>query len=558
MIRSVMLMLVLAIAGALADPVRLTGRDLTIADLVRVARERATVEIAPDAMDRAATAYRVLLAAAAADMPVYGLNRGVGSMRQVRVLQGDVVNPEIQRISEAFNRQMLLSHSQSAGPEATESVVRATMLARLNTALYGGTALRPELLGMYVAFLNRGIHPVMRTRGSIGQGDIFITPAIGLAMMGLGEVRMGTERLPAAEALRRAGLQPLAPFGKDALGLLSNNAYAAGMAALALHDARHLLAHADVVTALALEALNGNVAPLLPASLAMRPYPQVAASAAGLRDLLSGSYLWQPHPNRFLQDPLSFRDTPHVHGAVRGQLDTLERHLLVQLNSSDDNPTVVIGIAPPADALAQERGYYVSGTVMGQEVRGAVFPTAHFEPIVWALDLQNAINAVSHLANHATQRGNRLSSGQFTPNVTLTPEEQGAGVASSWKTADSLFAELVGLTMPLSVRVLPSARDIEHVGTNAPLLARRLSEAVDLSYRILGIELLIAAQLVDVRLRSQPDLALGVGTRSLLTELRRSVPFLSPDRVPSDDIDAAYRVLRGARALQSDRPFDVH
>jgi len=539
-----------------AQPVLLTGRDLGIPDVVRVARHGAAVAIAPEARARAETAYLVLLAAAAADMPVYGLNRGVGSMRQVRVLQGDVVNPEIRRLSEAFNRAMLLSHSQSAGPEASEAVVRATMLVRLNSALSGGAALRPEWLDGYAAFLNRGIHPVLRSRGSIGEGDIFINPAIGLAMMGLGEVTVRGVRKPAAEALREAGLTPLVPFGKDALGLLSNNAYAAGLAALAAADAAELLDRADQVYALSLEALNGNVAPLLASTISTRPFPENADAAARLRALLDGSYLWQPH-QRFLQGPLSFRDTSQVHGAVRAQLAVLERRLAVQLNASDDNPTVLIEAEPPADASAQERSYYVAGTVMGRHVRGAVLPSAHFEPILWTLDLQALGVSLSHLANHAMQRGNRLASGQFTPDVGLTPDEQaaGAGIATGWKTSDSLFAELVMLTTPVSVRVLPSARDIEDVGTNAPLVARRVLEIIDLTHRILGIELLVAAQLVDARLRATPSLPLGAGTRPLLAALRGSVPFLAPGRAPSDAVEASYRLLRGPLAQASDRAF---
>lgn len=557
-VRVSVLLLSLAWPGlAGAQPVLLTGRDLTIAEVARVARQGAPVAIAPEARARAETAYLVLLAAAAADMPVYGLNRGVGSMRQVRVLQGDVVNPEIQRLSEAFNRGMLLSHSQSAGPEASEAVVRATMLARLNSALFGGAALRPEWLDRYAAFLNAGIHPVLRTRGSVGEADIFINPAIGLAMMGIGEVTMRGVRKPAAEALREAGLAPLAPFGKDALGLLSNNAYAAGLAALAAADIAELLDRADAVHALSLEALNGNVAPLLASTISMRPFPENADAAARLRGLLDGSYLWQPHRQRFLQDPLSFRDTSQVHGAIRAQLAVLERHLAVQLNSSDDNPTVLIDAEPPVDASVQERGYYVTGMVMGRQVRGAVLPTAHFDPILWTLDLQSLGVSLSHLANHAMQRGNRLASGQFTPDLGLTAEEQaaGAGIATGWKTSDSLFAELAMLTMPVSVRVLPSARDIEDVGTNAPLVARRVLEIVDLTHRILGIELLIAAQLVDARLRAEPSLALGAGTRPLLAALRVSVPFLASGRTPSDAIEASYRLLRGPLAQASDRSF---
>lgn len=531
----------LALAGpaaAKSDLVLLTGRDLTIDQVERVARGGARVEIAPDARALADKAFRVLLVAAGADLPIYGLNRGVGEARQVQVLRGDVVDPEVRAQSEAFNRTLLISHSEATGPEAPREVVRAAMLARLNTALVGAAGLRTEVLDRLVVFLNRDITPILRTRGSVGEADIYILPPIGLAAMGIGEVVMGDERIPAAEALRRAGLAPLKPWAKDALGLLSSNAYSAGQAALATAAAERLLDRADQAYALSLEALNGNVAPLLPASLALRPYPQLIEEAARLRELLAGSALWSPDPERYLQDPLSVRTTPAIHGAARRALARLKQSLLLHLNSAEDNPAILVDAVPAQGAGEQERRYYVAGSALGHFVTGAVIPSAHFDPTFWSLDIQALAQALVPLATASARRGDRLASGDFT-KLRLEPPLTAMSLV-----ADSLLAELVSLSGPILVAVAPTSRDIEDIGTGAPLGVRRAGEIVDLAYRILAIEVLVGARLVELRREAKPGLALGRGSTALLAEIRARVPPPNPDQRGGEVQEEAYRLLR--------------
>lgn len=499
-------------AGAQERPVRLTGHDLAVEDVVRVARQDAPVEIAPEALDRADRAFRILLVAAAADLPVYGLNRGVGPARQVAVLKGDVIDPELRATSETFNRRLLIGHAQAAGPEEPREVVRAAMLARLNTALVGGAGLGPETLERFAAFLNLGITPVMRGRGSIGEADIYVMPPIGLAMMGIGEVTMHGARMPAAEALAQASLAPLRPWAKDALGLIGSNAFSAGQAALLCADAGRLLDRAEQVYASSLEALNGNVAPLLAASLATRPYPDTQAAAARMRALLAGSYLWTSDPERFLQDPLSFRSAPAILGVARGRLDRFRAALAIQLNAAEDNPVVLVDATPPPDASEVERRAYVSGISEGRRVTGAVVPSGHFDPLPWSLEVGALSEALAHLAASSLQRGARLAVPDF-PKLAVDPPFTAMSM-----TADSLFAELSSLAGPVSTRVTPSSRDIEDIGTNAPLAVRRAGEIVGLARRVLAIEALVAGRLVELRRRARPDLALGPGTRALLDE----------------------------------------
>jgi len=190
----------------------LTGHDLTIEDLVRVARDHVLVQLAPGAMERVGRSHRLLLLAAKNGLPIYGLNRGVGIDRDKQVFRAGELDPSVRSASEAFNRNLLRSHSAAIGPDAPEDHVRAALLARLNTMLYGATGAEPAVAQMYAELLNRHIYPVLPSRGSLGEADIAILAHVGLAMIGEGDVMYQGQRMPARDALRQAGLAPLVPF----------------------------------------------------------------------------------------------------------------------------------------------------------------------------------------------------------------------------------------------------------------------------------------------------------------------------------------------------------
>lgn len=534
--------------GNAAPAVLLDGKSLTFEQVAQVARTGAKVEIAGAARQRVARAHDVVLAAAQADMPIYGLNRGVGAARQVAVLDGQRENvSEVRKSSETFNRNLLISHSRATGPATPVPIVRAAMVARLNTALTGSSGMQASIADMYAAMLNADITPVVPSYASVGEADIFLLSYTGLAMKGEGEVFVGGRRMPAAQALRHAGLTPVQPFAKDALAIMSSNAYSAGQAALLAYDLERLLDQADLVFAASLEALNGNVAPLLADSLAARPYAGNTETANRVASLLKGSYLWNKDAARISQDPLSFRTTPQVHGAIREQLKVLSEHLHIQLNSSDDNPTIVVDADKPAGASEQEARYYVSGSVNNVAVHGAVIPTAHFEPIVWTLDLEALGIGLSHLTNQSMQRANRLSTKEFT-GIELLDGEAAGSLSGFWKTANVIQSRVFAESMPMSTQVLPSAKDIEDTGTNAPFVVERVARIGELAYRMLAVELAMAAQVTERRVQQTPQLVLATQTRALMQRARKPVAPAPTVMLPGSSIDAAYEVLRCASA----------
>lgn len=528
----------------------LRGEGLTIADVARVARRRAPVEVRADAAGRVERAHRLLLLAARRGQAIYGLTNGVGLNKDRVVFRGDALDPESRRASERFNARLLRSHAAGFDAELPQEAVRAVMLARLNTLLAGHSGCHPDVVAMLATFLNHGIHPVLPSRGSVGMADITILPHIGLAMMGEWEVDVGPDRMAADRALASAHARPLTPYAKDALAITSSNAFAAGLAALLVHDLVGLLETADAVSALSLEGLNGNVAPLFEAVNAIRGYRGPIGAAERLRGHLEGSYLWLDDPARALQDPLSFRDVCQVHGAARRALAIASRQVVRQLNTSDDNPAVILDRRPPADGPPSMAKYYAAEG----DLAGMVVPTANFEPISWVLALQALGIALSHVSSLACFRTYRLDDPAFTglPRF-LAPDESTLAFATIQKTTSALDTEVRELSQPVSLDFHALAGGVEDHATNAPLVVQRVARQMDRLYTLLGIELMHAAQAVDLRLRARPDLPLGRTTRALRAAFRRAVPTLTEDRILTPDIRKAADFLKAGGAVEAGR-----
>jgi histidine ammonia-lyase len=557
-------------ATAEADVVSLDGKSLTRDHVFQVAVQQTQVAIAPEAQKRVQQSYDLVIAAAEKGIPIYGLNVGVGQNKDKPIIIGPLT-PEQRKASIEFNKNNLRATSAGAGPDAPEVIVRAAMLIRLNTMLVGQTGAQPRVAELYRDFLNHQIHPVLPSRASVGEADIAILAHIGLAMMGEGEVIYfgdsgQRERMSAKQAFAKAnakGLKigdPLEPFGKDSLAIMSSKAYAAAIAALTLVDAYYLLAWSSSVFALSLEALNGNVSPFLPSVNAVRPYPTQGSVAEDIRKELEGSFLWALWPckdkacddKRALQDPLSFRTASHVLAAAYDAVWALDGVLRVQINSSDDNPAVIYGIRPDADASSQVKAYYVECDRQTDpncdKPYGAVIPTANFEPLPWVVPLQTTSIALSHVSRAAAARITRLGAPEFTKLTRFLTDPDNTemlGYSAIQKAYAALDAEIQSLSVPVSTLSLPLAGDIEDTATNSVEAASRLRRIVDNLFGLVAIELMHAAQAISLRLRDPRSQKLGAGTRRTYDSFRQVVPFLDKDRALTPDIAAATRFLRG-------------
>src|SRR5215204_2717698 len=300
--------------------VTLTGDDLSIEEVVRIARRGARVEVSAAALERVRRARDVVDRVLERGDLVYGANTGVGSLSRYRVPLENL---------EQFSAKLVSRHTTHQGAEVPAEVVRAMMVTRANGMAKGGVGVRAELVRAFADALNAGVHPVVRLGGSVGQADLAEMAEIGQVLIGRGEADYGGRRMPGDEALAVAGLEPVRLKAKEGRALISANGVTMGHGSLVLADVAGLLDAFDVTAALSMEAFGGNLSTVHP-------------EAARLRELLSGSYLWRPGAARNLQDPLSFRCVPQTHGACYDAHAYCRGTMEVELNSASDNPLVLL------------------------------------------------------------------------------------------------------------------------------------------------------------------------------------------------------------------------
>jgi histidine ammonia-lyase len=476
---------------------RLDGRGLTAEDVVRVARHGAPVELDPGARERMAAAREVVESYLADGRPAYGLTTGLGA----RVIEA----VPTEALAE-WSRNTVLGRANSVGPPLPTEVVRAAMLVRANGLARGGSGARPELAEALLALLGRGVHPVVPAIGSIGAGDICVLAHIGLVLLGKGEAELGGETLPGVRALEAAGLAPLELAPKDGLALISANAVSAASAALALADARNALEAVQLAAALSMEGFRASRSPLDERVAASRPAPGQVACAAALRELLAGG---SATPRR-LQDPLSFRCVSQTHGSLAAALDFLAAALDPELNGAGDNPLV----------LTED---------------GEIVSTGNFFVPALALAADTVALALAQIANLASARVARLMSAALTdlPQNLAPPGSTGAGMAPLLKVSDALASEIAHGAAPASLDSRAGADAVEDASTGAPLATSRLSGLLERVRLLAALELVVAAQAVDLAGVE----TLGRGTGAAYVAVRELAPPLEGDRPLGADIE---------------------
>ena len=287
--------------------ITLTGEQLTPGEVVEVARYGAKVALSPEARARESDNYGLLLEAAAEGVAVYGFNRGAGDQRETVTFSGDPTTPENRTY---LSRSQLRAFRHGAvvglGPEVSqEEIVRAMLVVRANAMTHNAPS--PQLAQMLIELLNHRITPVVRSRGTVGEGDLAQLSNVAATLVGAGEAYYEGTRMGADAALAKAGLKPIEPFGADTSALISSDAYATGIAALAVEDARRALEWADLIYAMDLNGMNSSVTPLSAIVQRDRPFRWLNWDAASVLGMLKGSYLFNDDPQRIIQDPESLR-----------------------------------------------------------------------------------------------------------------------------------------------------------------------------------------------------------------------------------------------------------
>lgn len=525
---------------AQAQSLVLDGRSLNPKDVIAVARDRVPVVIDETAWERVRLSHLILMGAADACQKIYGLTTGVGANKD-RDANTCLTKGKLEG-SRDFNVDLLHAHGAATGAPLPPEAVRAILLIRLNTALKGGTGMQEAVVRRLAYYLQHDILPVIPSHGSVGQADITVLSHIGLTMIGKWDVHARGERMSAAKANALEGLPVIDFVAKDALGSFSSNAFGAALASFALADLQQASQKARLVLALSLEGLDGNVAPYLPETSAMRPFPYVSAAAEDLMTITTGSYLYQSSETRSLQDPLSYRTAAYQLGTLDRTLAQLEELLRIQINWSDDNPLVYLGAVKQVTASMPE----IMAVALPQQedqprLEGAVVPSANFSPLPIAVALQSSGIAGAHVSLGSVMRSLKLVDPDFThlvdPDIkglthrflTADPKRNAHAFGAIHKPIVALMAQNRELANPVSLDFVPLALDIEDMATNMPRAAQRLQQLATNLQTILGFELMLAAQAVELRMLKNPDLALSPLTRQLHAEFRRHVAFLADD-----------------------------
>lgn len=533
----------LLLSGAANATVTLTGADLTQDQAWRIAQGE-EVAISKKAMKQVTDSNRLVMAAVRAGVEIYGLTVGVGLNKDHHLFdaKGDLT-PEVRKASIEFNRNILRSHSVGYGPALSKEVTRLAMVVRLNTMLTGRSGAQPRVVELYRDFLNKGVTPVVPTRGSIGDADITLASHIGSVMMGEWRAEVDGKVVSGAEALKMKGITPLVPEGKDGLGILSSNCVGVAMTMDAMRTMRQALKVSPIVYGLTLEGLNGNVAPFLAQTVNNHPLTGLKEAAAEMRATLKGSYLWNFDKTRALQDPLSFRTTVYTISEAKRALKELDELVNIQINSSDDNPGVILNASKEDFDKTQVKQYFVDK----DGVKGAIIPSANFEPLPIAIAAQRATIALSHVSHNALHRTMRLDEDRFSGLARYLAGPNNPNGHAFGATEDSMvsiYAENIELANPISMHGTPVEGNIEDSASNLPRVAERLKRASNNMFDLYSMELLHNTQAIDLRKMKQDNVKLSDKTGALYKAYRKVVPFVEKDRIFSGDLENGIKILK--------------
>ena len=444
----------------------LTGHSLSIEDIARIAGGGA-VTLAEAGLSRMA-ASRALIDAAVRDRkPVYGVTTGLGP-RVVEALDADEIA--------SFALSAVRGRAHSAGEDLSEAACRAALGVRINTLLIGASGARPEMALHLADCLNAGLAPAIRGVGSIGAADLMWGGDFGLALIGEGRMWRDGEIAAASGALAAVGLRAFAPGPREGLVLVSHSSPSAALAALGVGALTSLYTASDRATAMTLEGFRANLNAFDPDLLALRPQPGQEVAAARIMALLAGSALTAPGAARRLQDPLSIRNIPQVHGAFAAALATAKDAVEAEVNGASDNPGVLV----ERGEIASHGGYLTPYLVVA---------------------LGGLAQAAAQMAACQAARIGRMLSGRFTdlPNGLTASGATGAGLGPVMKTVEALFAEISHAAAPAPIYPSFSADGLEDVACHTAVAAKSLGRIADHWRRLIAIEMIVAAQAIELR-----------------------------------------------------------
>ena len=489
---------------------------MTLEDLVRISREGTKVRLAEASKKRIVQARRLIETWIQQEKNIYGVTTGFGALSDVIISGKDT-----RRLQE----NILMSHAAGVGHTLDIETVRAVMALRIKDLARGHAGIRLETVHLLIELLNRGVYPLVPEKGSVGaSGDLAPLAHLCLVLIGLGEAFYGGQRMSGSEALQKAGLEPLELEAGEGLALVNGTQVMTAIGGLAAHDARRLSKTTDIAAAMSLEVLMGSRTEFDSRIHRVRPHKGQAEAADNMARITGNSEIITSHKDcSRIQDAYTLRCSPQVHGASKDALRYVTGVVETEMNASTNNPLI----------FPESQEFLLGGNFHGQ-------------PVALAMDFLGM--AISELANISERRVERLVNPQLSglPAFLVSDGGLNSGFMIAQYTAAALVSENKTLCHPACVDSIPTSANKEDHVSMGTVSARKCREIVRNSETVVAIELLCAAQAMDLFTNMKP----GEGTCAAYRVIRSEVPHLEQDRVLSHDIETVVHLIRSGKLVQ--------
>ncbi|MEG0133161.1 MAG: histidine ammonia-lyase [Clostridium sp.] len=489
------------------NKVIINGNDLTIADVINVARNNYTVEISKEAIERVKTSRAIVDKIVEEDKVVYGITTGFGKFSDVSISGEDC---------KALQRNLIISHACGFGDSLDTDIVRAIILLRANALSKGYSGIRLSTLHTLIEMLNKGVHPIIPEKGSLGaSGDLAPLSHMVLPMLGEGEAEYQGEVIDGREAMNRAGIEIVELIAKEGLALINGTQVMTAVGTLALWDGINVIKNGDIAAALTLEGLRGIKDAFDLRTHNIRPHEGQIETAKNILALVDGSSLITSQGEIRVQDAYTLRCLPQIHGASKDALNYVQHKVEIEINSVTDNPIV---------------------TEEGDVISGGNF---HGQPMALSFDFLGI--AMCELANVSERRLERLINYQLNDLPAFLVKHGGlnSGFMITQYAAAALVSENKILAHPASVDSIPSSANQEDHVSMGTIAARKARDIIRNVERVIATEILAACQAIDFR----GECTLGKGTKIAYDTVRSKVDFIENDLVMYKEIDKVTELL---------------
>lgn len=506
--------------------IQIDGYSLTLEDLINVARKDYDIVIKEQAIERIKNSRDIIDQIVEDEKTVYGVNTGFGSLSNVLISKED---------TKQLQENLIRSHAAGFGDPLTEDIVRALMLIRINSLIKGYSGIRLSTVECLVDMLNKGVHPYIPEKGSLGaSGDLAPLAHMVLPMIGLGKAYYRGELFEGKDAMAAAGISPIALSSKEGLALINGTSVLTAIGAVALYDSMVLAKYADIISALSFESFQGIIDAFDERLHVIRPHAGQIKTAANIRHLTKQSKYITKQGQLRVQDPYSFRCIPQVHGASKDGLAYIKEKVEIEINAVTDNPVV---------------------TLEGDVISGGNF---HGEIMAQVFDYLAIVTA--EIANISERRLERLINHSLSGNPSFLVPHPGvnSGFMIAQYAAAALVSENKVLAHPASVDSIPSSENQEDIVSMGTISARKAASIAENVRRVLATELMVAAQAIDIKAYGEskikdPANKLGLGTGLLYELFRKEVAFIEYDKdvLMFDELEKASHFISKQKNIEA-------